>query len=319
MSSLVYVQQYLSSYVATIYGILGAIGLLLNIAIFSQSVYRRNSTSLYILAMSICSLISLLGYLIPTFYTINHPNPSSSSPILCQLLYYVRHGFNQMMRSFLVLGCADRYASCSNQVRIRSFSQHRVAVRVIPSVILFWLLLSIFPMRLRQLINGVCSPHGDLNTIIFTIYGIIVAGILPLVCMVTFSILLSINFKKLRVRIQPMRNTNAPVNSLLRKRDRDMLRMQLIEVICYATTTGPFAILFIYQAATATIKKSNERLQIESFLYYLTSSFLLYLTNSLSFWIYISASQSFRTEVKKLIMKCYGSITNKQIRINETT
>ena len=47
--------------------------------------------------------------------------------------------------------------------------------------------------------------------------------------MTIFSILLYTNLKKMRGRIQPIVNENPPINQLLRKRDRDMLRMLLIE------------------------------------------------------------------------------------------
>lgn len=287
ISSLVYVQQYLTRYVSTTYGTLGVIGLLFNIAIFSQPAYRQNPTSLYILSMSLCSLISLLAYLIPTFYAINYPDLSSSYFLTCYIIYYLRHSFNQMMRTFLVLACADRYALCSNQARIRSFSQYRVVIYLIPSVIFFWILLSIFPMILRSLVNGVCDVTSGVNVIIYSIYIAIMTGILPLFCMIIFNILLSINLKNIRRRIQPTTSTTVSVSRILRKRDRDMLRMLLIEAICYATTTGPLAIMLIYQAVANTIIKSNERVQIEAFLRYFTTLFLIYLTNSLSFWIYI--------------------------------
>jgi hypothetical protein len=276
--------------------------------IFSQPAHRRNSTSLYILAMSSCALVSVSVYIVPTIYTFNHLDPLTYSPFLCQIVYYLRHSFNQMMRTFFVLVCADRYALSSNQARIRSFSQYRVTIWFIPLTMLFWFLLSIFPLMLRSLVNGVCGVRSGLSAVIYSIYGTIVTGILPLVCLVTFSILLTKNLKNIRGRVQPMSKTNAPVNPLLRKRDRDMLRMLLIEVICYTTTIGPLALVFVYQAATQTVMKSSYRLQIESFLLYFTTQFLLYITNSSSFWIYICASPSFRLEFKKFIIKCYECI-----------
>jgi hypothetical protein len=308
VSPLAYVQQCLTRYVLTTYVTFGIIGLLFNILIFSQPAHRRNSTSLYILAMSSCALVSVSVYIVPTIYTFNHLDPLTYSPFLCQIVYYLRHAFNQMMRTFFVLACADRYALSSNQARIRSFSQYRVTIWVIPLTMLFWFLLSIFPLMLRSLVNGVCGVRSGLSAVIYSIYGTIVTGILPLVCLVAFSILLTKNLKNLRRRVQPMSNTNTPVNPLLRKRDRDMLRMLLIEVICYTTTIGPLALVFVYQAATQTVMKSNYRLQIESFLLYFTTQFLLYITNSSSFWIYICASPSFRLEFKKFIIKCYEFI-----------
>jgi hypothetical protein len=102
--------------------------------------------------------------------------------------------------------------------------------------------------------------------------------------MTTFSVLLYMNLKKVRRRIQPV----IDMNQLLRKRDRDMIRMLLVI-------------------------KSQQRLEIESFFSYLTGTFLLYINNGLSFWIYICTSRSFRLELKNLIMKFYGFITDRQI------
>ncbi|CAF0912700.1 unnamed protein product [Adineta steineri] len=86
--------------------------------------------------------------------------------------------------------------------------------------------------------------------------------------------------------------------------------------MCYITTTAPLSISLIYQAASQTVKKGNDQQQIESFITYFTGTFLIYFNNSLSFWIYIVVSRSFRLELKNLFFKCYELIAGKQIQIN---
>jgi len=314
-SSLVIIQQYLTNYGMTTYFTFGSIGLIFNIAIFSQ---HRNPCSLYILTMSLCAFIGLYIFVVPTLYSSYHSNLVISSPLFCQLQFSFRHSFNQMMRSFFILACADRYAISSNNLRIRSFSRYYVAVRIIVVVILVWLLLPILPsILIHSLENGSCVINTTLDNILFSVYSLVFIGFIPLGGMMIFTVLLYINLKKMRRRIQPVTNINQPINPLLRKRDRDMIRMLLIEVMCYFITTMPLTVMLTYQAITIELIKNTWRLQIESFLTYLTGSFLVYINNCLSFWIYICTARSFRLEFKNLIRKIYGFITRKRIRMLE--
>jgi hypothetical protein len=315
--SLAIVQYCLTRYGMTTYITFGNIGLLFNIAVFSQPTHRRNPSSLYILTMSICAFIGLNISVIPVIYAIDHPNSLNSSAFYCYFQFYFRHAFNQMMRTLFILACANRYAMSSNQARIRSFSQYKTTIRIIPSVIVFWLSLSIFPTVLFSNTDGKCTANNPVTKIIVSTYILLVLGIIPLISMTIFSILLYTNLKRMRGRIQPIVNENPPINQLLRKRDRDMLRMLLIEIVCYIITTIPTAAMLMYTAITVRFIKDSQRLQIESFVSYFTTIFLLYANNSLSFWIYINASRSFRLEFKNLIIKWYAFITNKQVRINE--
>jgi hypothetical protein len=128
------------------------------------------------------------------------------------------------------------------------------------------------------------------------------------------------NLKQMRSRIQPttreMGEKNSSINTL-RKRDRDLMKMVLIEVMFYVISTLPFSIYLVYQMITTNYIKSKERKQIESFINYLTQSFLMYLNTALPFYIYLATSPSFRRECKKILIKFYAFITGKEIRSNE--
>jgi hypothetical protein len=308
--SLAYIQQCLTRYGMTTYLIFGNVGLLCNIAFFSRRAYRQTSASLYILVMSLCAFIGLNISVIPIIYGLDHTDPLTIFSAFCQLQRYFRHTFNQIMRTFVVLTCADHCAATSQYARIRSFSQFKVAIRVIPFVFIFWFVIGFFPTMLGSLLSGTCSTSTGLYAILNPAYFSVVVGIIPLLCMITLAVLLYKNFRKLRTRVQPVTqlnsvitNMNIPTKQLLHKRDRDMLRMLLIEITCHIMTTIPITIMLIYSSITRTATKSSDQRLIESFVSYVTNSFVYYMNNCFSFWVYISASRTFRLEFKNLIIK----------------
>jgi hypothetical protein len=101
---------------------------------------------------------------------------------------------------------------------------------------------------------------------------------------------------------------------VLRKRDRDLIKMVFIEVMFYVVTTLPFSIYLIYKMITNNLTKSEERQQIESFINYITQSFIMYLNTALPFYIYIATSPAFRRQCKQFIIQIYAFIIGKQIR-----
>lgn len=252
---------------------------------------------------------------IPIIYALNHPNPLSYSLLFCKLQYYLRHAFSQSMRSFLVLACADRYATCNNRARTRLFSRYQIAIRIIPFVIVFWLILAIFPTMLYSITDGVYDAIHGVPDIMYSVYILIALGIFPTVSMITFGLLLAANLKGIRGRVQPMQGSINTTN-ILRKHDRDMLKMLLIELIVYTFTTLPNTVVLMYRLLTQSTIKSSDGQQIESFIFYLTRIFLLYLNNGLSFWIYLLISRSFRLELKNLILKFWSFIRKENLPPN---
>jgi hypothetical protein len=154
---------------------------------------------------------------------------------------------------------------------------------------------------LYSIVNGICDVITGLPDLLYSIYIITVIGVFPLVSMITFELLMMVNLKQIRARVHPTENIGTTTN-ILRKRDRDMMRMLLIELTIYTCTTIPYTLVLIYRVIASSTKKNDERQQIESFVFYLTRLFALYLHNSLSFWIYLATSRSFRMELKGLII-----------------
>ncbi len=311
-----FVEEIFTRYGMSTYVAFGNIGNILTIFVFCQSEQRRNPCSIYLLMMTICNLICLNVGIIPIIYSLDHEDITIESLIACRIQFYIRHTFFQMMRTYKVLACIDRYALCSSNIRIRSFSQRRIAIRLIFIFALFWFLICIFFSVTRTIENDSCNIFNQIYLMIYTIYYMIFAGIIPPLLILIFTILVMKSLTEVRNRVQPFvtRNsitTNQSMTIVLRKRDRNLIKMVFIEVIFYVISTMPFSIYLIYKMITNNLIKSEERQQIESFINYLTQSFLMYLNTALPFYIYILTSSSFR----KNIIQIY---TGKQIRNNQT-
>ncbi|UJR17434.1 hypothetical protein I4U23_004329 [Adineta vaga] len=309
-ASLSIVQQYMTRYGMTTYVILGSIGSFFNILMFSQTQYRRTPCALYILAMSISGIWGLNVSAVPVIWGLDYPSPFLYNQVSCGMFFYFRHSLNQMLRTFFVLVCIDRYACCSDRARIRAFSQYKVAIRLIPAVWLFWFLVCIFPTAIRTLSNGVCDAKPGVYDIIYTVYIISTTGILPLLGMVITGILMFTSLRKMRRRVVPATSSETGT-AILRKRDRDMMKMLFIELVICMCTLSPNTITHIYKTATTHVVRTKERQQIESFFYFLSRLFLLYMANTFSFWVYISTSQTYRMELKNLFIKWYRFIMRK--------
>ncbi|CAF1284978.1 unnamed protein product [Adineta steineri] len=311
MLNLSFLQQILTRYGMSTYTILGNIGNLLNMIIFYQFKHRKNPCSIYLLSMTICNLICLNTGTIPIILSLDFPDIRTQYLFICKIQFYIRHTTNQMMRTYKVLACIDRFALSSTHITIRSFSQYNISIRLIIITGIFWLIIGLFFSFIRSIKISLCSIHNDSYFLIYTIYYMISAGILPPILILIFSILLMKNLKEMRAHIHCLRQGRnekiRPIN-ILRKRDRDLMKMVLVEVMFYVISTLPFSIYLIYRMITNDKMKSEKQNQMELFINYLTQSFMMYLNTVLPFYIYITTSTAFRRQCKKIIIKFYRFI-----------
>lgn len=127
------------------------------------------------------------------------------------------------------------------------------------------------------------------------------------------------NLRKMRARIQPTTENNQKNSSTntVRKRDRGLMEMVLIEVMFYVISRMPFSIYLIYNMVSTKLVKSKERKKVESFINYMVQSFIMYFNTALPFYIYISTSPSFKRQCKRVIIKFYAFILGKEIRSDD--
>jgi hypothetical protein len=277
---------------------LGVLGNLINIYMFTQKNSRRNSCSLYLLAASAVNLFNVIWGIAPTLYTLENTDPSTYSYIYCKLRMYIGHTCLMIGRSLIVFACIDRYALCSQSVRLRSFCQPKVAIRIIIAHFLIWPILTIHIVILENFSGNSCSMIGA-YILIYAIYSSMVAGTIPPLSMAILSILTIRHRRELRTRLSTGGNNS--------KRDHSLLVMLSSEVIVYVVTTILYPTNTLYRAITNDEVKSIERQQIEAFVNFIAGSFLIYLNPAAVFYVYFIGSKNFRKEcmmpIKKLIRK----------------
>ena len=132
--------------------------------------------------------------------------------------------------------------------------------------------------------------------LIFAIYLFVLAGTISPALMVLFSCLVLRNLQKLRSRIQPAANVTQ-----LKRRDVQLVRMLLVQILIYLLTTFLYPVDLLYSALKPAKTETNvDQRAIESFLAFFTDEFLFYLNNVAPFFTYYLTSSSFRSEVRSL-------------------
>ena len=264
----------LADCVLPIYSVFGVIGCLFNILIFLKKSLRSNACSVYMLAINIVNLIEIPYNIGRTSNIPYLPTDSREiSSIFCKITSYIQHYLLNVVRTYTVLACIDRFALCSSSVHIRSFSTLKIARRIVIVMTIVWLIIPIHMIFFYGSVTpqrcGVMGTYG----VFYSIYSATVSGT-HLILMVIFSLLAIRNLRQTYSRIQPIAG-HGNNTSLIRKRDVQFMKMLFGEVIVYVLTTMMFPIFTIYSVVTANQIKTPYSLAVEGFLSYLGPDFLV--------------------------------------------
>ncbi|CAF3362898.1 unnamed protein product, partial [Rotaria sp. Silwood2] len=241
--------------------IAGTIGNVLNCILFTRRSLRHNPCSIYFFATSVANIIALyfscLTRLLMTFGT---NTTSSQGSIYCRFRTFFTFMPLTASTWFIVAACADRYASSSSSVRIRSFSQVKFSQRIIYAIIF---ISSAIWGQMFVCFNGSpesfnCYPSTKFCNIFNDSILLIFYSLLPPLLMFILGWL----------TIQHIRHR--PINRLSNSKERQLNIMLITQVICVAILSLPTSIEKIYSEITMKQVKSAERLQIEANLAFMT-------------------------------------------------
>jgi hypothetical protein len=197
-------------------------------------------------------------------------------------------------RYLIIFACIDRACLSSRRVFIRNFSKVHTARIISIITVIFWFIGAIHLPILSTIESGNCIMPGIYN-LIFGIYVLIFAGLIPPISMSIFTLITLHNLHLVRVRIHASTNQ---INRLMRQRDFHLTRMLTAQVVVYVLTTTPYPFNTIYGAITISMNKTIDRQIIETFFSFLTGTFLLFINPTVPFYIYILTSKAFRVEFK---------------------
>jgi hypothetical protein len=303
VTGLPFIQEQMIRYGMTVYLGLGLFGNICNCIIFTHYSQRRIASSIYFLSISIIAIIYLLWATIPYLNTLNRTGRQTESLFYCKIKFYGSLCLSQSLPYLVVFACADRFFVTRTNVQIRSLNSVPNAIKLVFTMFAVWLVAAIHVPIFTEMRNGVCGMFG-LYRVIYAIYQITSVGIIPPILMGTFSIL--------TVRSLHKRH-GAQIRA--KQRDRYLMRMVIAEVIVNIITSIPFSINLIYGAVTNYfINKSPRRLEIESFISFLTV-FLVYLISVIPFYLFMATSKPFRTQFFSIFIKCWNKYIARKVRI----
>jgi len=276
--------------------ILGTIGNVLNLLIFTRPTLLRSSCTLYLIAASIDNILviftSLLTRLLANGF---YDDITMISNLLCKLRYYAGYVFLAVSPYFYILACFDRYCSSSTSATRRSWCNKKVAIRLIIGAIILacilYLHMAIFFERLVVPTGFYCYARPGIYNTFYRIFYLVIYCMLPSFCMGLFSILTLKNIRQQARRIRPGLATG---NQILRRIDHQMVRMLFSQVLTQLLGVLPFATLSL---VALFINSSTNIYNFFSNIFILP----LFVSYAISFYVFTLSSRIYRQELMKII------------------
>ncbi|UJR38680.1 hypothetical protein I4U23_031346 [Adineta vaga] len=305
------VQYYMFRFVSPIVLLLGSIGCIINLMVFTQKILRKNSCAIYFIAYNAANFIYI--YAAPFYATLNvgyNIDASIQNLILCRLRFYTTVLFNCLCSFYLVLASIDRVLITSSNARTRQKSTLRMAYICIIGGTIFWALFQSHALFLTNIIQILPNyflcyfEPGMYRT--FLSYYVLIKEILALALLITCGLWSIKNIQRSARRIGDATDahstatvrTNATHSTA--SKDRQLAFMLLMDITIYGLFCSTFAIFLLYQQITQYDVKSPVQIQIESIARNL-AQFAASIPVSTSFYTNLIASKTFRNEVKKAL------------------
>jgi hypothetical protein len=305
-STLTTIQNQFNLYGYSIFIILGNVGNLFIMKLFSRQL--QSACSIYLFSLAIINDLYLTLNCLVQLFPFYYGDETMGKFALCKIRTYLSHVLGQISKTMLVLACIDRFLITNNRTNFRSFSTPKRAKYLIFCSIIFWFVISIHLAIMSTIVNGQCGTFGIYLTF-YSIYRIIFSGLIPPILSGIFGYLTYYNMRQRNVRVQPVISNIISANISVRRRDRNLLILVTSEVFVYVVTATPYVLLLLETTISGYIipKKSVHYLQIETFV--TTILFLLLLMNNAApFYIYFISSKSFRRDLKELIINVYQKL-----------
>ncbi|CAF1129794.1 unnamed protein product, partial [Didymodactylos carnosus] len=210
---------------------------------------------------------------------------------------------------------------CQN-IQRRRLSSLKIAYYLIAIVIVFSILIyaEIFYCNDANLLipplpcyakNYPCRLYND-----FTFALIFV--VIPCLLMCIFGYLTILNIRKLHRSVVPtsgIRTKNSKDTRNIKKSDRQLIQMLLIQVLLLTMFTLPIAIQRLYATLTINTVKSQLSLTIENFLFQLLLSFT-FISMSIPFYVYLLTGTIFR---QRLIALFHNLVAVHRVQLETST
>jgi hypothetical protein len=169
------VNTQLSSYQLPVFLLIGNLGNIGNIIVFSRRTLRVNVCSMYFVCLSICHLILLDFHGLPRVIAITTGSDVTRRiPAFCKIRSYLFTLAIILSRHFICLISIDRWLISSSNAHLRRQSTTKLAYWLIIGSVTFWALFSIHALiGFDTAIWGCSLSPGTDYALFFSLYSII--------------------------------------------------------------------------------------------------------------------------------------------------
>ncbi|CAF1275931.1 unnamed protein product [Rotaria magnacalcarata] len=326
--SLVQAHKILSSYGVSTSLVFGIVGNILLICVLARQKHPISSCSLYLLSITIVNLIIIQFMLLLVIYSVYNPNPEHNSLVWCKIRSYFFDALIMLYRWYRIASFIDCAAMSSRHVWIRSFSQARIAYRTVLTITCVCLLIPLHLAVYFRIEFDRCVPQSGIYATFFSIYSIFISGWTPPLVMAVCGTIAYRNLKRSRERIHSRHLRYIHIDSFvikannerIRKRDQQLMLLNVCEIILYVSTNILYSINVTYSTLTYDHVKNAQRIQIESFISHFSLSFLVIVNNGASFYLYSIISRRFRKDLESLLSHCFDYCMQvKPLQNNQST
>ncbi|CAF1308542.1 unnamed protein product [Adineta steineri] len=280
--------------------ILGVVGGIFNIIIFTTlKTFRETTCAFYLTAVSVANILQLLIVSSVRILSEGFSTDIRRTSWVCKIYIYMAVWCLLVSPTYVCLATIDQFLSMSYY---RRFSNLRFAQRCIFIIGFFWSLYSICFLIYYDAPLGICiDTNSNFAMYVTHFHYPILFGVLPLSTMITFSLLAFYNARTLISR---------QINIVRLSRDRQLTAMTLVHVVFVVITTLPYIINFIYSLNQTT----NDTKQIaRNNLIYGILVLILYSNSAGCFYIYSCVSKRFRQQFIFVISNiCIKQCINKR-------
>ncbi|UJR18047.1 hypothetical protein I4U23_004948 [Adineta vaga] len=296
--------------------VLGTVGHVLNVCVFTRPTLRSNPCARYFLAASISGIFCIYANILLRLFQLMYSNynPFGYSTASCKILSFIVYCFRCNTSWFIVLASIDRFLCSSTSKSVREWSNlrmtHRAIVFVIVVVGLFYLYV---PIQFENIQTNVKCPGTQTTYPLFNgIWNLLIFSLGPSLCMLIFGLLtirhIHASLRRTgaeNIQLQTSNECVAHIQNRLARRkttDRQLTRMMLIQCLYFSLLSTPVSVLYIYVAVRIDVV--SDALQTAKDALFTGVSSLLSVTSACTtFYLFTLSSPLFRRELASLF-KC---------------
>jgi len=296
--------------------IIGAVGHIFNLIIFTRPSLRREPCSLYFLS-STCFNLFIVGVILPVRILSNGFNIDIANYNLgiCKIETFAFYSARLISCWLIVFACIDRYLHSSRRVQTRRLSSLKTARWIIVITIIVnisfcshmivYFEISNVPNPSGNIVS-VCNIRNHIYLIFMTIWFMILYSLCPSFFMLLFG---SLTLNNIRHNNQIV-HRHPEINRIRRRTDIQLFQMLISQVFVIIISTLPYFIYQLYALSTINVVKNTLRIAQENLAYQSVASITSF-AHSTSFYLYTLSGTVFRKEFYKILRQCQHPYQNR--------